>query len=284
MVTRIKKFTKKADLEAAGKTEERHELNTRELDEGDLFGVRAIESGYFGGVAQSRPASLAGSPISSRRNSVSDTMAGRQPAPKIAASSPSGSVSNLPAAHSPARRTTHAPAQDDEIGAAAPGKRRVPSPMNLGLRPSQAELTGRHNLDPSVDMNLNVPPSPVNGSRPRTAGSDTSSEPHSPSFPLNAKRKTEHNDVSHLAPHNDSERSARHIPTPNNPAYNVKSEAASIVSGTGSSSSLRGQARQPSRNMSGMEFPPVPSRGPYTDQESGSVMSRPRGAPGLYST
>jgi hypothetical protein len=32
-------------------------INRRELDEGDLFGVRALEGGYFGGVAQSRPSS-----------------------------------------------------------------------------------------------------------------------------------------------------------------------------------------------------------------------------------
>ncbi|KAI5777683.1 hypothetical protein EDC01DRAFT_394278 [Geopyxis carbonaria] len=30
-------------------------LNQREEDEGDLFGIRALERGYFGGVAQSRP-------------------------------------------------------------------------------------------------------------------------------------------------------------------------------------------------------------------------------------
>ncbi|KAI9696425.1 MAG: hypothetical protein M1836_005703 [Candelina mexicana] len=280
---KIKQHIKKADLEAAGKTEERHELNTRELDEGDLFGVRAIESGYFGGVAQSRPTSLAASPISSRRNSMANTLTGKQVAPKIVTSSPSSSVTNLPTAHSPPRGTTYTPVQDDEIGVAPPTNRRVPSAMNLGLRPSQAELTGRHNLDPAVDMNLNVPPSPVMGRMPRSGGSDTSSEPNSPSFPLNGKRRTESFDVAPLALHDDTDRSARQIPTPNNPAYNIKSEAASIVSGTESNSSLQGQSRQPPRNLSDMPFPSVPSRGANKDQQPGSVMDRPRGAPGSSS-
>ncbi|KAI9719617.1 MAG: hypothetical protein M1812_003388 [Candelaria pacifica] len=278
---KIKKHIKKADLEAAGKAEERHELNTRALDEGDLFGVRAIESGYFGGVAQSRPVSLAGSPMSSRRNSMANTLTAKQLAPKIVTSSPSSSVTNLPAAHSPPRRTTHGPVQDDEIGAAPPTKRRVPSAMNMGLRPSQAELTGRHNLDPAVDMNRDVPPSPVFGRMPRAAGSDTSSEPNSPSYPLNGKRRTEHYDLPPLALHDDAERSARQIPTPKNPAYNIKSEAASIVSGNESSSSIRGQAQQPSRNLSDLGFPSVPSRGASPNQQQGSVIDRPRGAPGL---
>jgi len=52
-----KKFNKEAKAKAAseeGKTEH-IALNQREEDEGDLFGIRALERGFTGGVAQSRP-------------------------------------------------------------------------------------------------------------------------------------------------------------------------------------------------------------------------------------
>ncbi|KAG0635486.1 hypothetical protein HOY80DRAFT_1057133 [Tuber brumale] len=53
-----KKFNEEAKAKAAneeGKTEQ-IALNQREEDEGDLFGIRALERGFTGGVAQSRPA------------------------------------------------------------------------------------------------------------------------------------------------------------------------------------------------------------------------------------
>ncbi|KAG0129020.1 hypothetical protein HOY82DRAFT_17891 [Tuber indicum] len=52
-----KKFNEEAKAKAAneeGKTEQ-IALNQREEDEGDLFGIRALERGFTGGVAQSRP-------------------------------------------------------------------------------------------------------------------------------------------------------------------------------------------------------------------------------------
>lgn len=36
--------------------DESQNLNQRQEEEGDLFGIRALEKGFFGGVAQSRPA------------------------------------------------------------------------------------------------------------------------------------------------------------------------------------------------------------------------------------
>ncbi|KAM3087990.1 hypothetical protein ACMFMG_002055 [Clarireedia jacksonii] len=50
--------------EEALANKETEKLNERELDEGDLFGVRAIERGYFGGVSQSRTNSPAQSMFS----------------------------------------------------------------------------------------------------------------------------------------------------------------------------------------------------------------------------
>ncbi|CUS07438.1 unnamed protein product [Tuber aestivum] len=54
-----RKFNREAKAKAAneeGKTEH-IALNQREEDEGDLFGIRALERGFTGGVAQSRPTS-----------------------------------------------------------------------------------------------------------------------------------------------------------------------------------------------------------------------------------
>lgn len=50
------------------------ELNMREKDEGDLFGIRAIEAGFFGGVAQSAPNSVVNSPAGSRTASPAPGM------------------------------------------------------------------------------------------------------------------------------------------------------------------------------------------------------------------
>jgi hypothetical protein len=62
------------DLEAEGAQKRNSgqsdlNLNMREKDEGDLFGIRAIEAGFFGGVAQSRPTSVNATPIPSRPTS-----------------------------------------------------------------------------------------------------------------------------------------------------------------------------------------------------------------------
>ncbi|KAH9213768.1 hypothetical protein DL95DRAFT_274513, partial [Leptodontidium sp. 2 PMI_412] len=52
----LKKDTKKAELEASLRSD-KEKLVGQGVREGDLFGVRAIEHGYFGGVSQSRPTS-----------------------------------------------------------------------------------------------------------------------------------------------------------------------------------------------------------------------------------
>ncbi|KAI4189917.1 MAG: hypothetical protein LQ348_003733 [Seirophora lacunosa] len=168
---RVKKFVKQASLEAAGAQEERVELNKREPDEGDLFGIRAIQSGYFGGVAQSRPSSIAGSV--SPEGSSSNTLLGSHASPKLAAHSPMSSVTTLPLE---ARRTSplaHKAMSSEELNAPSTPKRRVPTPLRSTLAPSDAEMTGRVNHDPAVNMFLEIPPSPVANSRPTTAYADT---------------------------------------------------------------------------------------------------------------
>ncbi|KAL9014080.1 MAG: hypothetical protein Q9173_001251 [Seirophora scorigena] len=168
---RVKKFVKQASVEAAGAQEERVELNKREPDEGDLFGIRAIQSGYFGGVAQSRPSSIAGSV--SPEGSSSNTLLGSHASPKLAAHSPMSSVTTLPLE---ARRTSplaHKAMSSEELNAPSTPKRRVPTPLRSTLAPSDAEMTGRVSHDPAVNMFLEIPPSPVANSRPTTAYADT---------------------------------------------------------------------------------------------------------------
>ena len=159
---RLNKYTKKAQLEAGNGNDERLELNKRELDEGDLFGIRAIQSGYFGGVAQSRPSSVAGdhSP-EGEPSSASNTLLGGHQSPKMGATSPMSSVLTLPleARHSssPLRKTVVS--TNDERPYTA-------SRSKSTLQPSDAEVSGRINHDPAVNMHLNVPPSPTAPSRP----------------------------------------------------------------------------------------------------------------------
>ena len=162
---RLKKYTKKAQLEAANGQDERVELNKRELDEGDLFGIRAIQSGYFGGVAQSRPSSVAGD--HEGEQSSSNTLLGGHPSPKVGATSPMSSTLTLPleARHSssPLRKTV---ISTDDDGPQTSSRAQAKSM----LQPSDAEMHGSINHDPAVNMYLNVPPSPTAQSRPSSSG------------------------------------------------------------------------------------------------------------------
>ncbi|KAL1643895.1 hypothetical protein SLS58_004569 [Diplodia intermedia] len=119
-------------------------LNDRTRDEGDLFGIRALEAGYYGGVAQSRPGSPTGSSMgsSSRHPSVStNTLIGSAASQTPKLISPATSVTNLP--HS--RNTSEDVAPKTP---SSPPRKNLPrrnTPPTLRLEPSQAELTGRKN-------------------------------------------------------------------------------------------------------------------------------------------
>jgi hypothetical protein len=67
----LAKHMKKQDEEAAQRANLPEDINEkmRIKDEGDLFGIRAIEAGFYGGVAQSTPVSRAASPTGSRTGS-----------------------------------------------------------------------------------------------------------------------------------------------------------------------------------------------------------------------
>ncbi|KAJ4354846.1 hypothetical protein N0V95_003456 [Ascochyta clinopodiicola] len=155
----------KNDAESAGPKEDTVELNQREKDEGDLFGIRAIEAGFYAGVAQSRPTSRAGS-IAGHPNMSSSTLVANPNSPLLKPHSNGGSMVSLPLAGKNSNR-------DSET---LPDRR--PSPPQTKLRPSEAELNGRHNpYDTAVDMSLNVPPSPGFRTQPTTfGGSETDSD------------------------------------------------------------------------------------------------------------
>ncbi|KAK7544772.1 uncharacterized protein J3D65DRAFT_663998 [Phyllosticta citribraziliensis] len=114
----------------------------RTKDEGDLFGVRALEAGYFGGVSQSRPTST----CTSRNTSISgNTLVGTSSTPKLI--SPAASVTQLPRV------------KTNDSGKSLPSILRNKS-SSLKLQPSEAELNGRKNHG-GVDMSMDVPPSPA---------------------------------------------------------------------------------------------------------------------------
>lgn len=239
-------------------------LNGREKDEGDLFGVRAIEAGFFGGVAQSRPSSLAGTPNTSRPGTPSmssNTLIGSLASPAMKASTPSGSVTSLPLVRTHSAIT---------LDAASPAKpRKVSSALSLhggGLQPSQAELNGRTNHSTTVDMNLIVPPSPVHSERPRSTSPSPNSEtsraasPHSPTF-LGVPGATV--GTAHYAPSSPPasrpesvERTVHAVSVSENRVGSTRSCEAYFESGRGDS---RNNSRSPSPPEQ-YELPTMPSR------------------------
>ncbi|KAH4014514.1 hypothetical protein HBI56_151960 [Parastagonospora nodorum] len=140
---KLKQMVKKEELEA-GPKEDTVELtlNQREKDEGDLFGIRAIEAGFYAGVAQSRPTSRAGSVVGQRTMSTSTLVGGSVNSPLMKGHSANTSVMSLHLGQNDSRRN---------------------SPPTSKLRPSEAELTGKHG---AVDMSLQVPPSPGHSRQP----------------------------------------------------------------------------------------------------------------------
>lgn len=177
---KLKKHTKEQKVEE-GRRDDLVELNQREKDEGDLFGIRAIEAGFFGGVSQSRPTSRAGSYIENPAMS-SNTLIGSSNSHKVMNQSMNSSVTTLPLAHTGDRNSP-------------PRKK---SPPAIRLAPSEAELTGRHNHNVAVNMSLNVPPSPVMARGPNSptfGGSDDGS-----SDGQNSPRSAQFKQHDHYAP------------------------------------------------------------------------------------
>ncbi|KAL8716409.1 MAG: hypothetical protein Q9220_000316 [cf. Caloplaca sp. 1 TL-2023] len=226
---RLKKYIKKGNLEAAGAQEERVELNKREPDEGDLFGIRAIQSGYFGGVAQSRPSSVAST---SPEDSSANTLLGSHSSPKITTQSPMSSVTTLPLEARRSSPLAHKAMSSEDLNVPGTPKRRAPTPLRTTLGPSDAELSGRASHDPAVNMSLEIPPSPRITSRPSTAYLDTHDRTPSGYFsshnggqyaPLGAPQIPEQVRRSSARPASIAE--------PHHPEQGHHSQSASIVSG-----------------------------------------------------
>lgn len=121
-------------------------------------------------------------------------------------------------------------------------KRQVPNPIRSTLQPSDAEISGRINHDPAVNMLLNVPPSPGAVSRPSSVGWDSrsSSDNHSPeetperspessSFPRNSQYDGHY--IPTAAPQLSATRdSIRPVSALEYPDHEPQSQHASIIS------------------------------------------------------
>ncbi|CAD6444050.1 55b3bad4-0013-47d6-a73d-63ddd622067a [Sclerotinia trifoliorum] len=139
---RLAKNIKIEELEKANSTQER--LNVEELGEGDLFGVRAIQRGFFGGVSQSRsnsPAQSMFGPPSTTAVDLSEATRNLEAirAPSTASSSSEDSQSRVSSEISVPKSTKH-----------------KPSPLRL--QPSDAEIrrAAMHNRAGSY-----IPPPPI---------------------------------------------------------------------------------------------------------------------------
>jgi hypothetical protein len=121
-------------------------MQQKVLDEGDYFGVRAIEKGYYGGVAQSPPASGGNSPLMPPQWTVIDSNRSLIPlSPRCGSDVPESSISG--------RTASQAQASTDSLKTNASTITRP--------QPSNAELTGRRNHDPAIAMSTYVPTSPA---------------------------------------------------------------------------------------------------------------------------
>lgn len=177
---------KLVDEEGRESKESHREFNLREKDGGDLFGIRAIEAGYFAGVAQSAN----NSPNLTPRGSLGDLSSGHQYARTVSSSSvfdmnkygrmsAADSYDNSPSSprHTSLRlplspttpsiayavRKTPSPTKSPTISPAS-SPIQVPSMAHIrqiALRPSTAERTGRHShsspIEPPTDFRFEMP-------------------------------------------------------------------------------------------------------------------------------
>ncbi|KAF2675568.1 hypothetical protein BT63DRAFT_420764 [Microthyrium microscopicum] len=125
----------------------------RNLDEGDLFGVRAIEAGYYGGIPQSRPASVDSTVANSltTKSLPSSTFPSPQVSPKRESFQASPTRADFPAPLSPsspgmARIQAYTPSPHAVGSAAALRQGQVP-PIR-----SMKEFTPRSSEDMRVSI------------------------------------------------------------------------------------------------------------------------------------
>ena len=220
-------------MEAAAKRTDREKLMRKKPAEGELFGVRALENGYFGGVAQSRSNSPAPSYILAPSTPVLDwAKAGKM-------GSPAGSIRSMEMQEP----------RNMSVSSLATPKPVRPKISPLRLQPSDAELNGRRNHSVSSVGGIGgiyMPPLPS----PRSIRSGTPDSLAGPSgqstwvSPLDVhfSRPSTPNAGSkppsflpQLQFPGEIEKNALIVPTPSGSAIN--SQAASIVNSIKSASS-----------------------------------------------
>jgi len=238
---------KLADEEGRSSKESHRELNMRDKDAGDLFGIRAIEAGYFGGVAQSAN----NSPVLTPRGSLGE-LSPTFSSPRYSRTVWSASSSildlnkygrnsigdNFDSIPSSQRQSHLRMPPSPTISSTAYGVRKTPSPTKsppispafspiaapsmayvrqLPLRPSTAERTGRHShsppIEPPIDMRFELPHAPLDHP-------DMASSPQPPSMD-NPNRTTNDNPPeagisapAHLATLHDDDNKAPHLLLP----------------------------------------------------------------------
>ena len=173
----MRKLILSGDIEAGRKQSTKRDVRKSLHEEGHLFGVRAIESGFYGGVAQSRPTSRAES-THSPQGSQSSTLIGGRISPKLVHVSPNASVISLPLSarvSSPLRQTTIA------VGASRPHTPvPVATPGRSRLRAWEVESTIARPSTANTDIGIArtrapsppSPTSPVTSNHHRIASDD----------------------------------------------------------------------------------------------------------------
>ena len=140
---------------------------------------------------------------------------------------------------------------------------RKPTHLKSTLQPSEAEISGRINHDPAVNMTLEYPPSPLAvPTRPSSSHSDISvRQPLSPSFPFPDPPGNAHN-IQSEAPQlaiPQSLRSSARMSTVQHADHEVHSQSASIVSKSTDRDSSEQESGRTSRQEAA-ELPAPPAR------------------------
>lgn len=159
------------------------------------------------------------------------------------------------------------------VGRTATPPRPKPRPIKSGLLPSQAELSGRINHDPAVNMSLEIPPSPLTSTRPPIsngeshATSGAGSRSPSPSYPFPSSSTDNHASSRPLNPDlpNEGKVFVRPVSTAEHHKQQVHSQSASIVSRSSDNSNHDGP-RSPNQEYT--EFPTRPARARHADRSS----------------
>lgn len=219
---RLARDQKREDLERAEKSQSNVTLNRRTLGEGDLFGVRAIQSGFYGGVSQISLTPPTSSASSTRSTPMGGSLDGN--------GSPDGSLKDS---------SPHKPSSSASLSKSGTRKP-PPAPINSRLQPSDAELNGRMNHDPTIHGRVRSytptsPRSPRSPHSPMSFDSGATEIPRSPA--LDAQRQKlasllegKQNDGRgpQLILPSELQRTPDFVSTPNNPAASIKSAAASV--------------------------------------------------------